>query len=48
MNYAISIDGWDFFSQSKYESVKHSEYELIVKDILKNIEKGKQNSYYSW
>ena len=34
--------GWDFFSQSKYESVKHSEYELIVGDILKNIERVKQ------
>ena len=34
--------GWDFFSQSKYEPVKHSEYELIVGDILNNIERVKQ------
>ena len=34
--------GWDFFSQSKYEPVKHSEYELIVGDILKNIERVQQ------
>ncbi len=31
--------GWDFFSSSKFEQVKHKEYELIVEDILDNIEK---------
>ena len=35
----IYPDGWDFFSKSKFVSVKHKEYEMIVEDILDNIEK---------
>ena len=31
--------GWDFFSKSKFESVKHKEYDMIVQDIIDNIEK---------
>ena len=36
----IYPDGWDFFSKSKFVSVKHKEYEMIVEDILDNIEKS--------
>ena len=35
----IYPEGWDFFSTSKFVSVKHKEYEMIVEDILNNIEK---------
>ena len=35
----IYPDGWDFFSTSKFESVKHKEYDMIVNDIIDNIEK---------
>ena len=35
----IYPDGWDFFSSSKFESVKHKEYDMIVNDIIDNIEK---------
>ena len=31
--------GWDFFSSSKFESVKHKEYDMIIQDIIDNIEK---------
>ena len=35
----IYPEGWDFFSTSKFVSVKHKEYEMIVEDILNNIGK---------
>jgi len=35
----IYPEGWDFFSSSKFESVKHKEYDMIVNDIIDNIEK---------
>ena len=35
----IYPEGWDFFSSSKFESVKHKEYDMIVQDIIDNIEK---------
>ena len=35
----IYPEGWDFFSKSKFESVKHKEYDMIVQDIIDNIEK---------
>ena len=35
----IYPEGWDFFSSSKFESVKHKEYDMIVNDIIENIEK---------
>jgi len=35
----IYPEGWEFFSNSKFESVKHREYDMIVNDIIDNIEK---------
>ena len=35
----IYPEGWEFFSSSKFESVKHKEYDMIVNDIIDNIEK---------
>ena len=35
----IYPEGWDFFSESDYVSVKSKEWYLIVNDIIDNIER---------